>query len=137
MQHEVGADCHGRCAGVVAGHVKSLRACEWGYFVGAYLVGVGDFADDQRGRKLMSDTYTEKLVDLLEYLNKRMVTANWDPVEDESWLTNSEVSGFAYEDAVESLEEVLEDMLSRSRASENDRETFTSYKTRKEQGENS
>jgi hypothetical protein len=80
----------------------------------------------------MSDTYTEKLVDLLEYLNKRMVTANWDPVEDESWLTNSEVSGFAYEDAVESLEEVLEDMLSRSRASENDRETFASYKTRKE-----
>jgi hypothetical protein len=50
----VGADCYGRCAGVVAGHVESLRACEWGYFVGAYLVGVGGFADDPRGRKLMS-----------------------------------------------------------------------------------
>jgi hypothetical protein len=85
----------------------------------------------------MSDTYPEKLVDLLEYLNKRMTQAQGAPVQDESWLTNSEVSGFAYEDAVESLEDLLEDMLSRSRASENDRETFASYKTRKEQGENS
>jgi hypothetical protein len=133
----VGADCYGRCAGVVTGHVESLRACEWGYFVGAYLVGVGGVADDQRGRKLMSDTYPEKLVDLLEYLNKRMTQAQGAPVQDESWLTNSEVSGFAYEDVVESLEDLLEDMLSRSRASENDRETFASYKTRKEQGENS
>jgi hypothetical protein len=56
MRREVGADCYGRCAGVVTGHVESLRACEWGYFVGAYLVGVGGFADDQRGRKLMGCT---------------------------------------------------------------------------------
>jgi hypothetical protein len=49
----VGADCYGRCAGVVTGHVESLRACQWGYFVGAYFVGVGYVADDPRGRKLM------------------------------------------------------------------------------------
>jgi hypothetical protein len=54
MPREVGADCYGRCAGVVTGHVESLRTCEWGDFVGAYLVGVGGFADDQRGRELMS-----------------------------------------------------------------------------------
>jgi hypothetical protein len=53
MRREVGADCHGRCAGVVTWHVESLRACEWGYFVGACVVGVGGVADDTRGRELM------------------------------------------------------------------------------------
>jgi hypothetical protein len=64
----VGADCYGRCAGVVTGDVGSLRACEWGDFVGAYFVGVGGVADDQRGRKLMRlavtlpNQYPRKLV---------------------------------------------------------------------------
>jgi hypothetical protein len=55
MRREVGADRYGRCAGAVTGHVESLCACEWGYFVGAYLVGVGGVADDPRGRKLMKE----------------------------------------------------------------------------------
>jgi hypothetical protein len=72
---EVGADCYGRCAGVVTGHVESLRAGEWGYFVGAYLVGVGGFADDQRGRKLMSWESTgdfKTLDDIVAYGNARV-----------------------------------------------------------------
>jgi hypothetical protein len=74
MPREVGADCYGRCAGVVTGHVESLRACEWGYFVGAYLVGVGGVADDPRGRKLMSWESTgdfKTLDDILAYGNAR------------------------------------------------------------------
>jgi hypothetical protein len=66
----VGADCHGRCPGVVTGHVKSLRTCEWGDFVGAHLVGVGCVADHQRGRKLMTwekDRNFETLDDILAY----------------------------------------------------------------------
>jgi hypothetical protein len=63
----VGADCYGRCAGVVAGHVESLRTCEWGYFVGACVVGVGGFADDPRGRKLMSATYSACLACGIEF----------------------------------------------------------------------
>ena len=86
----------------------------------------------QRKVEIVSDTYPEMLVDVLEYLNKRASQERDDPAGADSWLTNSEVSRFAYEDAVESLEYLLEDMLSRHQASDNDRETFAAYKKRRD-----
>jgi hypothetical protein len=82
----------------------------------------------------MSDTYPEMLVDVLEYLNERASQERDASAGADSWLTNEEVSRFAYEDAVESLEDLLEEMLSRHQASDNDRETFAAYKAR--HGEN-
>tara|TARA_R110000822_G_scaffold839_11_gene3720 strand:+ start:6624 stop:6860 length:237 start_codon:yes stop_codon:yes gene_type:complete len=73
----------------------------------------------------MSDTYTEKLVDVLEYFNKQVSRAEKDVVDDPYFS-----EACAYEDAVETLENLLEDMLSRHRASDNDRETFAAYKAR-------
>jgi hypothetical protein len=74
----------------------------------------------------MSDTYIEKLVDVLEYLGERIDNDN-------SWLG---ASADAYEDVVNRLENLLSEMLSGPESIQSDRKTFIAYMGRKKQGEN-
>jgi hypothetical protein len=74
----------------------------------------------------MSNTYTEKLVDVLEYLR-------------EVWETDCYSLGVfhnAYSEVIPRLENILSEMLSEPESLESDRKTFIAYMDRKEQEEN-